>query len=196
MAEQMSAKSFVLDCLEKGRSMGYGKATLRHYFEEILAENAPPSAYKHIIDCDAAPYLHPYWEVKEHQKGGLLEWNLENIALYKSDQQKPFIATGRSIHGEDLYKELTLMNKKLLNANTMKYLRDHKELIPEDWQGKRIFFWGTIMYDQDGDECVYCLEYKEHSGRRGVEWANWGEEYQWLSRGFYDNDYALILKAT
>lgn len=95
---------------------------------------------KYKIDCDAAPFLPEGRTVEEHQKGGQMEWDkkAQAKALYLSENQKD----GKIIGGEDLRKELA--GKPVLNANVLDFLLKHPELIPEEWKGKKVFFWGTI----------------------------------------------------
>jgi len=102
---------------------------------------------KHIIDCDANPFLPQGWRVKEHRKGGQLEWDPTKVALYLSEIQKnePFIV------GNKLRKELK--GKPVLNACVLDYLLAHPELIPEEWRGN-VYFWGTIYRHENGVLCV------------------------------------------
>lgn len=99
---------------------------------------------KHVIDCDADPFVPDGWKVEEHQKGGKLTFDASRIELYLSDSQK----NRTDIKGEEHRKELA--GKPVLNANVLHYLLAHPELIPEDWKGKDVFFWGTIHRLPDG----------------------------------------------
>jgi len=98
---------------------------------------------EHLIDCDVNPFIPNGWAVEEHKKGGMFKFNPEKISLYLSKKQKKEI-----IGGYDLRKELA--DKPVMNANVLDYLLAHPELIPEEWKGKYIFFWGTIYRDSDG----------------------------------------------
>ncbi|MBI5421321.1 MAG: hypothetical protein HZA35_03370 [Parcubacteria group bacterium] len=104
-----------------------------------------------IIDCDKDPFV-PYsadmfdrsdpqrnrWSVESHVKGGQLEWNLSRAGLYLCESQR----NNKVITGEELRKELK--DQPLLNANILDTLVAHRELIPNSWYGKFVFFWGTI----------------------------------------------------
>ena len=114
---------------------------------------------ENFIDCDSDPFVFEDWEVEEHKKGGMFKFNPEKISLYLSKQQKK-----GSIGGHDLRKDLA--DKPVMNANVLDYLLAHPKLIPKEWKGKYIFFWGTIyrcsdrrLYVRylywDGSEC-YC----------------------------------------
>jgi len=121
---------------------------------------------KHPIDCDADPYLpEGLEEVVSHKKGGVLEWNpVKAYLLLSPNQQNDF-----TIRGYNLRKELE--NEPVLNANVLDYLLAHPELIPEEWKGKIVFFWGTIYRDLDDNLYV-----------RYLYWGGdcWGCDYYWL----------------
>lgn len=129
---------------------------------------------EHLIDCDVYPFIPNGWAVEEHKKGGMFKFNPEKISLYLSKKQKS---------GHDLRKELA--DKPVMNANVLDYLLAHPELIPEEWKGKYIFFWGTIYRLSVGSLIVRCLSWS------GSEWF-WG--CSWLDCGFdfsSDNPAAL-----
>lgn len=114
---------------------------------------------EHLIDCDVNPFIPNGWAVEEHKKGGMFKFNPEKISLYLSKKQKK-----GSISGHDLRKELA--DKPVMNAKVLDYLLDHPELIPEEWKGKYIFFWGTI--------------YRRSDGRLGVRYLYWdGSKCYW-----------------
>lgn len=135
---------------------------------------------KHVIDCDADPHVPSDWDLKEggcHKKGGQIEWDPKKIQLYLSEQQK----NGR-IDGNNLRKELE--NHPVLNANVLDYLLKHPELIPEEWKGKYVFFWGTIYRYLDGRLCVRYLFWDE---------GKWVRNCYWLDNDFYLNCPAVLL---
>lgn len=135
---------------------------------------------KHIIDCDADSFVPENWKVESHKKCGQLEWNPESISLYLSAGQKD----GKCIEGNKLREELA--SKPVLNANVLDYLLAHPELIPEEWKGKYVFFWGTIYRGPDGDLDV-----------RDLYWGGggWYWDYRWLGPGFGD-DFPAALSAS
>jgi len=133
-------------------------------------------APSHLIDCDAPPFVPFEWSVEKHQLGGLWEFNPAKISFYQSSRQ-----IKGSIEGHKLRQELT--NKPVLNANVLDYLLDHPELIPEDWKNKRIYFWGTIYRDSDGDLYVRQLD------RDG---SKWGWHFKWLNNIFSVGSFVAI----
>lgn len=131
----------------------------------------------HVIDCNADPHVPENWKVEEHIKGGELTWNPEKITLYLSDKQK-----GGVIEGNKLRKELK--GKPVLNANVLDYLLKNPHLIPDEWKGKYIFFWGTIYRRSGGSLYVRCLCWGGGS---------WGWSYRWLVRDWGGGSPAAVL---
>lgn len=125
---------------------------------------------KHIIDCDADPIVPDGWEVVEHQEGGQFEWDSAKVALYLSDKQKSGV-----IEGNELRKELK--SQRVLNANVLDYLLAHPHLIPEEWRGKLVFFWGTIYWgtiyrSAHGSLYVRCLLWRGDGWRWNGRWLD------------------------
>ena len=144
--------------------------------ERFLRGNVELTIKTRIINCDADPLVPDDWKVEEHTKGGQFEWNTDNVELYLSDEQKK-----GPIKGNELRK--LLKDKPVLNANILDYLLAHSELIPEEWKGKAIFFWGTIYRDSDGDLCVRYLYWND---------GEWGWSRIWLVYSFDGGDPAVL----
>ena len=144
-------------------------------FKNVLNGKAEIIYPEYLIDCDVNPFI-PGLTVEEHKKGGMLKFNPEKIFLYPSEKQKE-----GSIGGHDLRKELA--DKPVMNANVLDYLLAHPELIPEEWKGKCIFFWGTIYRDSDDLLCVRCLQWKG---------CKWWWSYRLLDFNFF-SDYPAAL---
>ena len=119
--------------------------------KNVLRGFAEIVAVKHIIDCNVDPFIPKRWKVEKHIKHGMMEWSSDKVRLHLSPNQNK----KDGIQGYDLRKELE--KEPTLNANVLDYLLSHKELIPEEWKGKTIFFWGTVFRDSDGDLCVRYL---------------------------------------
>lgn len=130
---------------------------------------------EHIIDLDAAPFIPSGLSVEEHKKGGLLKWSPKLPFYWSKKQEKG------SIGGHDLRKELD--GKSVLNANVLDDLLAHQELIPEEWKGKYVFFWGTIYRDSDSRLCVRYLNW---------DGSRWYWYYRWLEDDF-NSDYPAAL---
>jgi len=130
----------------------------------------------HLINCDTLPFIPPNWFVETHQLNGLWKFDSKKISFYQSNQQKK-----EFIEGNKLRQELT--DESVLNANVLDYLLIHPELIPEDWKNKRIYFWGTIYSDSEGDLYV-----------RQIEWdgSKWGWHFKWLNNIFGIGSFVAI----
>ena len=136
----------------------------------ILSGRATIAYREHMIDLDADPRIPcRVWKVHEHKKGGQFKWDASKVKLFLHDKQRD-----GSINGIKLRKELA--NKPCYNANLLDYLLDNPNLIPEEWQGGRVCFWGTIYRDFRGDDLfVRCLVW---------EGGHWKQEFHVL---FSDN---------
>jgi len=132
---------------------------------------------EHLIDLDADPFLPDDWSVEEHQKGGQFQWDAAKVKLYLGNGQKD----GKVIEGNKLRKELA--KKPAFNANLLDYLFDNPHLIPEEWKGKYVFFWGTIYRHRVGYLYVRFLYW--FGGR-------WRWSFGWLGLGWNDDYPALV----
>lgn len=128
-----------------------------------IVYRAPP------IDLDAAPRT-PYdrWKVEKHKKGGKFKWDVSKVQLFLSEDQQ-----NRSIEGNNLRKELS--NQPVCNANVLDYLLDNPHLVPEEWKGKTVCFWGTIYYHFDGRRYVRCII---------CEGGRWRQDFCWIGNYF------------
>lgn len=143
---------------------------------KVIKGQAEIKTIEHFIDCDAAPFTPSGWSVEEHKKSGLFKFDPAKISFYLSKKQKK-----GSIGGHDLRKDLA--DKPVMNANVLDYLLPHPELIPEEWKGKYIFFWGTIYRYSDGRLRV-----------RSLSWfgSGWVWSYDWLTGGFSSDSPAAL----
>ena len=131
----------------------------------ILSGRAIIAYSEHVIDLDADPRI-PYdgWKVEEHKKGGQFKWDASKVQLFLNKKQQD----GGSIEGNKLRKELADM--PVYNANLLDYLLDNPHLIPEEWKGKVICFWGTIYRDLGDNLYVCCLVWDGGRCRQGRCW--------------------------
>ncbi len=131
---------------------------------------------EHLINCDAKPFIlsgssiAPDEEQLPNRVKGSFKWSSDQMKLYQSEPQRQ----GKGINGYELKKKL--MDKEVLPANVLDYLLAHPHLIPEEWKGKYVFFWGTIYRDSSGGPCVRYLYW---DGDR----CDWG--YGWLYFGWH-----------
>jgi len=144
--------------------------------QRFLRGDAEVVIKTHTIDCDANPYVPDGWKVEEHIKGGQLVWNPDEVELYLCDKQK-----GGTIKGNELRK--LLKDKPVFNANVLDYLLENPQLIPEEWKGKYVFFWGTIFRDSSGDLYVRYLYWNDD---------RWIWNIYLLDRDFSDDNPAAV----
>ncbi|HPT29693.1 MAG TPA: hypothetical protein PK526_02010 [bacterium] len=144
---------------------------------KVIKGQAEIRMIEHLIDCDAAPFIPDGWSVENHKPGGLFKFDPAKISLYLSKKQKK----GDYSVGTELRKELGKMS--VLNANVLDCLLANPVLIPEEWKGKAIFFWGTIYRSSGGSLCVRCLNW---SG------SNWNWNYSFLGDSFNSDSPAAL----
>lgn len=167
------------------RRHGWTKADLKRFCEgdvmgrvlPVIRGQAEVVVKNHIIDTDASPLLPSGWKVEEHKQGGQFLFDPTKVKLFLSNRQK----NDKVIGGHDLRQELK--DKPVLNANVLDYLLAHPELIPEEWKGKAIFFWGTIYRYSAGNLCVRCLVW--FGGR-------WCWDCRWLDFDWRGRDPAAV----
>lgn len=143
----------------------------------LLSGNAEVVIKNHVIDCDADPFIPDGCKIEEHQKCGQMVWDASHIILHLADGQK----NGKAIEGNKLRKRL--VSKPTLNACVLDYLLANPHLIPEEWKGKYIFFWGTIYRHSDGGLYVLCLCW---SG------GGWHWRALWLGSDWYGSSPAAL----
>jgi hypothetical protein len=129
---------------------------------------------EHIIDCDANPHVPDGWSILPDDEQfpnrvrGAFQWNAEGVTLHLDKQQK----NGKLIGGNKLREALA--GKPVLNACVLDYLIANPHLIPEEWKGEAVFFWGTIYSHPDGCLCVCCLIWDGVRWRSGFNWLGGG----------------------
>ncbi|TAK05350.1 hypothetical protein EPO33_05305 [Patescibacteria group bacterium] len=129
-----------------------------------------------IIDCSLQPMIPEGWSIREEDQiksrfQGELIWSPEKIGLHLDEAQK----TG-SIVGNELRKKLE--GQPVLPAKVLDYLLAHPALIPPDWKGKYVYFWGSVYRRSDGNASVRCLYW----GDRGWYWLSYRLGHYWGHR--------------
>lgn len=134
-----------------------------------------------LVDCDADPFMPSGWSVEEHKKNGKLKLEMQGADLYLGEKKIVLYLSKKQrkgvIGGNELRKELD--DKPALNANVLDYLLANPHLIPEEWKGKVVFFWGTIYRGSVGGLCVRCLCFFGGGG--------WRSRCRWLDYDWHDN---------
>jgi len=145
---------------------------------DVIRGKAEISYPQRLIDCDADPFVPDGWAVESHAKGGQLMFDRAKIRLYLSKAQEK----GKPVEGNKLRKELA--DQPVLNANVLEYLLVHPELIPDEWKGKCVFFWGTIYRYSNGHLYVRYLDWDD---------VRWFWHIRWLDDDCFTGNLAIIL---
>jgi len=132
---------------------------------EALLGRAEIKQVEYLVDLDADPFVPADWTVVEHRKGGQFKYDSAKVGLYLSKGQQ----NGKVIVGNDLRKELK--NQPVYNANMLDFYLKNQHLIPKEWKGKLVFFWGTIYRHSVGGLCVRYLYW---------DGGRWGWYCYWL----------------
>ncbi len=126
--------------LRSGAPGESGRQSLRRW----LLDHVYVPSVEHFIDTDAEPFVPFGWSIEAHHAQGLMRWNPDDVALWLSERQQ----TGGTASGKAVYAQLK--DQPVLNAAVLDYLFDHPELIPPDWEGRFVFFWGTVYRCRSG----------------------------------------------
>ena len=127
------------------------------------------------IDITKQPYTPNGWTVESHDVS-IKTFDPKKIELVNEVKDGETAITGTEYRAR-------LEGKPVLNANVLDYLLKNLHLIPEDWKGKAIFFWGTIYRYSDGDLCVRYLCW---------DGSGWGWNYRWLGNRWSSDDPAAL----
>jgi len=127
-----------------------------------------------IFDDTEKPKIIDGLEIKEHKSLGKVD--LSKMKLFLSGEQRAGYIDGNKL------KKL-LAGKKALNANVLDYLLAHPKLIPQEWEGKAVLFWGTIYRHSDGYLYVRYLYW---------DGAKWSWDYFWLGNNFVADSPAAL----
>lgn len=176
VADALEAAGYTPDDITQFRS----KQEELVLFRSVLRGLGEVVITKYVVDLDVDPMVPNGWTVEKHTKGGQLEFDSEQIALYLDEQQQD----GGVIVGNELRKKLK--GKKAYNANLLEFYLANPNLISEEWKGKYVFFWGTIYRSSDGHLYVRYLYWN------GVRWYR---DYYWLGSDF-DVDYPAVVPAS
>lgn len=173
------------------------KVTIKQVLEEIKAvrklledkQISKPNKPT-LIDLDGAPLIPKEWQGKgwqilpEDQLPNVVKGQLDptKITLYLSKEQEG----DKWIEGNKLREELK--TQPVFSANLLDWLLkpENQHLIPSEWKGKVVFFWGTIYRVPDG------ILYVRYLCWHGVGWS-WN--FSWLD-GVWDSDFPAAVSAS
>ncbi len=144
----------------------------------VVNNHARIEEIQFLIDGNVQPFIPKDYTLLEHRKNGLwkwkpgIKWNF-NIKLVLFTGQKKI----GGVKGVFIYEKS--LSQNVLNANALDYLLAHQELIPKEWKGKCICFFGTIYRNNLGYRCVRYLEWFNNGWRcssRSLE-LEFGDNY-------------------
>lgn len=98
---------------------------------------------RNYIDCDAAPFVPDGYGVTEHKRSDRLFWDSERqgdallLPADRDGRREEFIVS--AVMGQ-------IQNLPVLNANVLDGLLEKRHPTPERWDGKEIYFPGTLYF--------------------------------------------------
>jgi hypothetical protein len=111
-----------------------------------------------LIDCDAPVYVPKNWKLLpesgqlQNRVRGQVKFDPTKVNLHLVNDQENGV-----IYGDELRNQLA--RESVYTAHVLDYLLkpENQHLIPEEWKGKSVFFWGTIYLSTDGYPSVRYL---------------------------------------
>lgn len=196
------------DSLEENLAGEEGSIWLKELKRFLRKESCWTDGKHSVIDCSADLadlFFEELGTPCVHDNLGDFEWDLSRLVLYQHPSQKGEMSEEDKFwrydspwrHGPVLYRFLRRFSRTRANACILEYLLKYQGLIPREWRGKKICFWGTLINDEGrvhpGDPFAHCvsrvlyMEYHEKKRR----WI-WG--HQQLQEGIDDTYYALLIE--
>lgn len=121
-----------------------------------------------VIDCDSNPEVPEGLYVRNHKKGGQLEFDGRKVLLHRAPGQNYKTENGvvseQVTLGPYMYAHIRDRCIKVLNANVLDFLLQNPDLIPEEWKGQKVFFWGTTYGGEDFLIAVRFLWWDKNEG--------------------------------
>lgn len=150
---------------------------------EVLLGRSEIKVLEHVVDFDKDPSVPEGWSILpdseqlSNRVRGQMKFDQKKIGLHLDDRQKK-----GCLEGNELRKSLA--DVPAFGAQLLDFYLANPHLIPEEWKGKAIFFWGTIYRYPGGGLCVRYLCW--NGGR-------WGWHCSWLGLGWFDDYPAAVL---
>jgi len=135
-----------------------------------------------IIDLEVNPFIPDGSEICPKDQ---IDSSVCGKFIFDPDQIELHLDSGQedeeSIQGYDLRRALE--GQPVLPAHVLDFLLENPHFIPESWEDKGVFFWGTIYRCSGGSLYVRCLRW------RGARWC-W--RYGWLGDHWGSDDPAAV----
>lgn len=136
--------------------------------------------FKAEAQSDIVLQQNDYAEASKIQpKNGVSEYTIGNIEALKSEHHdnNELISTSTMIDD--------FSNRKFPNSATLNYLLKSPRLIPQDWLGKRLYFWGSRYVIPGSAECVAYIVWD------GKKWISRLNPVDFTAE---EGDYVLVVK--
>lgn len=172
LAERLEKEGFTPEHLTK-----LGQFKDISLIRDVLDGRAEIKRMEYLVDLGADPFVPEGWSVVEHKKCGQFKYDPTKVGLYLEKKQQ----NGMVIAGDVL--RWKLKNQPVYNSNLLDFWLKNPHLIPEDYKGKAVFFWGTIYRSAGHGLCVRFLCW---------DGGGWGWHSYWLVNDFYDNHPAAV----
>jgi hypothetical protein len=164
-------------------SLGQAEAFLNkiggeHGLNQFLAGNLEVRAVKHVIDCNADPFVPRGMKLVHHKRNGIRPVPPERIQLYCTESQ----LTREGQRGTVLRAEIESYTG-VLNANVLDHLLADTAAISQSWKAQVRPDYQTIVcfqgteYEKDCGgprKCVRTLSWSEFTGSwvSGIAWSD------------------------
>jgi len=160
-------------------AQGYLKDDYYQLPPKAKSRRQKPSAL--VVDLDAVPFIPEGWAVESHQQGGQFVFDASQLKLCRAADQR---IGEQFIGGRKLWLETE--NWPVVNANILDFLLANPHLIPEDWKGKSVFFWGTVYRELDYKNlCVRYLYWND---------VQWQWKFHYMSYVWDGHNPALVFR--
>lgn len=120
------------------------------------------------IDLGAAPTIPTDLILTQHLLGGLWSWNPREIAVWFARGQE----LGTVLDSTEMLHSIGA--KRPLNANLLDWLLGNLQLVPPQWKGKEILFWGTQFRTLRHHRRVRTLDLRGTRPVPGLHAFEWG----------------------
>lgn len=110
------------------------------------------------IDLDRNPVIPEGLSIELHKKQGLFVFDSIKVKLTKLLHKESSRFDQNKMR--KIFKKASGLDA--FNTVLLDWYLGYPENIPDDWKGKRIFFWGTLYKDVNGTNFVRYLEWNKY----------------------------------
>lgn len=132
---------------------------------DVIRGLAEIKKIEYAVDCSTPPFIPDGLYIDEHREEEIFIIDPTKGPCDLTRKQKDKSSMGVDIRNE-------LRRKKIMNVNVLDYLIENPELIPEKWNDKLIYFWGTVYKSSCGQLHLPCLDTRKNDVRRVYGFVN------------------------